>query len=60
MNLCCNCEEWYLTKPFMGNCPIHHWKEDKYSQDADAGDCPDFKDRYAKYEGYQCLDKARR
>jgi hypothetical protein len=36
----------------MGNCRVHHWKNDKYSEDAEAGDCKDFVDRAVRYASY--------
>jgi hypothetical protein len=31
---CRNCKWWQTTKPFMGNCWVHPWKHDKYSETA--------------------------
>ncbi len=50
MNLCRNCEHWYSTFVWRGNCNKHQWIKDKYSQDAEPGDCRDYVDKYEKYK----------
>ena len=50
MKRCYTCEHWHTTRAWRGNCRKHPWSEDRYSQDATAGDCPDYVDRYAKYQ----------
>jgi len=47
---CRNCEEWYTTSQWKGNCKEHLWKRDKYSEDASANGCHDYKDKLAKYK----------
>ena len=50
MKLCRNCEEWYTTSQWMGNCKKHPWEKDRYSQDASAYGCPDYVDKSIKYQ----------
>ena len=50
MKLCRNCDEWYTTSPWMGNCRKHPWEKDRYSQDASAYGCPDYVDKSEKYK----------
>jgi hypothetical protein len=49
MKLCRECVHWYYTTLRQGNCDPHHADRDNWSEDADAGDCPEYEDRYEKY-----------
>jgi len=47
---CRNCEYWYTTLQWKGNCLKHPWERDKYSEDALVNGCPDYEDKLAKYK----------
>jgi hypothetical protein len=49
MKLCRNCEHWYTTQQWRGNCKKERWEIDKWSQSTDAGDCPHYVDKLDKY-----------
>ena len=49
---CRNCEHWYTTAQWMGNCKLHPWQKDQWSQDAEPNaECQgkDYVDKYEKY-----------
>ncbi|MBV6343025.1 hypothetical protein [Candidatus Magnetobacterium casense] len=50
MNLCRDCVHWHWTGDFRGNCFIHRWEHDKYSQDAVPSDmgCKEYAVRCAE------------
>jgi len=53
MQLCRNCEHWYDTLQWWGNCKIHPWKHDKATENTNPNeDCKgkDFVDKYIKYQ----------
>jgi hypothetical protein len=53
MILCRNCEQWFTTSQWRGNCRKHPFEKDKYSQETVPNeDCKgkDFVDKYAKYK----------
>jgi len=50
IRFCRNCIQWHTTRAWKGNCREHPWESDKYSQEASAGDCPDYVDKHAKYK----------
>ena len=50
LKFCRNCEHWYTTVVWKGNCREHPWEKDKYSQEASVLGCPDYVDKYAKYQ----------
>jgi len=35
---------------WKGNCWKHPWQKDKYSQEASVPDCPDYADKFEKYQ----------
>lgn len=47
---CRNCIHWRATLQWKGNCLKHPWEKDKWSETASANGCPDYKDKYAKYQ----------
>ena len=50
--LCRNCESWYTTQQWMGNCKKHPFEKDKYSQECTPNhkcDGIDFVDKLDKY-----------
>ena len=52
MILCRKCEHWYSTAQWQGNCKIHPFWKDQWSQTAEPNfECKgeDFIDKYAKY-----------
>ena len=53
IKLCRNCEEWYTTSQWRGNCALHHTEKDRWSEDASANGCTDYKDKYAKYRAVE-------
>lgn len=44
---CCNCTHWHYAKEWLGNCWLHRWDKDRYSQDAtpDNIGCKEYADR---------------
>jgi len=50
MKKCRNCTHWRTVGLWQGNCMVHNWDKPKWGSDASAYDCPDFKDKYAKYK----------
>ena len=56
---CRTCTQWETTSQWRGNCKVHPWDNDRWSQDAEPNDeCKkanlgkgDFVDRLAKYQG---------
>jgi len=53
MKLCRNCEHWYTTALWKGNCREHPFEKDKYSQEATPNaECGgrDYVDKLAKYK----------
>lgn len=50
MRLCRNCEHWYTTAQWYGNCEKHPWEYDKASEEAENSECTDFLDKYEKYK----------
>lgn len=53
MKLCRECEHWFTTKQWKGNCREHPWEKDQYSETAEPNlECGgrDFVDKYAKYK----------
>jgi len=42
---CRNCTEWRDTGIWQGNCDKHHTKRDRWTEEADANHCPDYKDK---------------
>jgi len=54
MKLCRNCEYWHYTAQWMGNCRLHPFGKDQWSQDAEPNaDCEkanDFTDKSLKHQ----------
>jgi hypothetical protein len=50
IRLCRNCEHWRDTADWQGNCKLHAWEKDKYSEYASVPECPDYVDKYDKYK----------
>ena len=46
MRWCRDCIYWYGTIGWKGNCRLHPWKRDKYSEDADATRCDNYLNKY--------------
>lgn len=42
IKLCRDCTHWHYTADWRGNCYIHRWDKDKYSQDATPTGCPEY------------------
>ena len=47
---CRHCTHSRTTGGYKINCSLHPWEEDKFSQSADVGVCPDYEDKWAKYD----------
>jgi len=47
---CRDCEYWFTTQQWKGNCRKYPFEKDKYSEEATRFNCPDFVDKYAKYK----------
>jgi len=45
MKWCRDCKYWVPKGHWQGNCRLYPWHKDKYSQDADAGRCPEYTDK---------------
>lgn len=54
---CRNCVHWGYLGQWQGNCEKHLWPANKYGEDADAGDCPDYEDKAAKYQTTAAKEK---
>ena len=53
MRKCRDCEYWFTTSDMQvwkGNCKKHPFEKDKYSEDASVPECPDYVDKYNKYQ----------
>jgi len=50
MKKCRNCKHWQYTGQWTGNCKLHPWPKDKFSEDADPypSRCEDYVDKYAE------------
>ena len=49
---CRNCKQWHYTAQWMGNCKLHPWQKEQWSQDAEPNaECQgkDYVDKYEKY-----------
>jgi len=49
LKYCRNCKHWRDTLQWRGNCSEHTWQHDKYSEDACASGCPDYRDKQMAY-----------
>jgi len=52
MKLCRNCEHWYSTAQWKGNCRLHPWGKDQWSDTATPNmSCneEDYVDKMLKY-----------
>jgi len=45
LKLCRNCVYWKSIPPWQGRCKLCLWKKPKWSETAEAGDCPSYTDR---------------
>jgi len=50
MRMCRDCEHWRITAQWRGTCSLHLWEKPKWSEDASVPNCPDYVDKYAKYQ----------
>jgi len=53
IRLCRNCEQWFTTSQWRGNCKKYPFEKDKYSDETTPhADCRgrDFVDKQAKYQ----------
>lgn len=51
--MCRTCEHWYATAQWKGNCKLHNWQRDKWSETTEPSlDCKgkDYIDKYIKYQ----------
>jgi len=49
--LCRNCKQWYSTAEWKGNCQLHPWEQDKWSETTEPNyECQgkDYVDKYEK------------
>ena len=52
---CRHCIYWRQVHTWTGTCVLHSWEKDRWSQDADAGHCPDYVDRRGGIPQYQVV-----
>jgi len=50
MKWCRNCIHWQQSQTWKGNCRLHPWSKDKYSEDATAIGCDDYRDKQFDYQ----------
>lgn len=53
MRMCRDCEQWYSSAQWRGNCKLHPWDNDRWSETCEPSlECKgkDFVDKYAKYQ----------
>lgn len=47
---CRDCIYWEYIEQWQGNCKLHPWTKPKWSQDASAYNCEDYKEKAREYE----------